>query len=386
MASVNRLHCYTQGFTELGIETRVIIPEATIPYKQKDTTLNKEHEGFYKKTYFKYMSGTTIRNKNKWKRPFLDIISRFKTIHYILKETDNKTVLYVWGGGIIWCFLMQLCGHLKKAKVYTELNELPYGTGKETTKTRLFRKLTLTYIFPHYDGFIVISEALKRLVELHNKKKNCTLKVPILVDTNINNVIIHHRNYNKPFIFHSGTLCEQKDGIVKMITAFAIAKQKISDLEFYLTGNLEKTNDAEAIKATIEKYGIKDSVHFMGYIDKETLISYQKSCALMIIYKYDTLQNKYCFSTKLGEYLSFAKPVILTNIGEATYYMKNGINSYIADWRDIQTVAQYIVEIISKPALAEKIGLEGQKTCMREFNYKTHAQRMVNYFETKIES
>lgn len=384
MASVNRLHCYTQGFTELGVETRVIIPEATIPYKEKYSTLNKECEGIYKNTYFKYMSGTTIRDKNKWKRPILDIISRVKTICYILKEIDKDTVLYIWGGGVIWTPIMLLCGYIKKSNVYTELNELPYGTGKENKKSRLLRKIMLKYIFPHYDGFIVISEELKRLVEFYNNKKNCTLKVPILVNTEIDYENIPLLKKSVPFIFHSGTLSEQKDGIVKMLTAFAIAKQKIENLEFYLTGKLEDSNDSEIIIETIKKYKIENSVHFLGYINKETLLSYQKSCTLMIIYKYDTLQNKYCFSTKLGEYLAFAKPVIITNVGEATYYMKDKENAFIADWRDIKSVANYIINIVLQPSLGKNIGLAGQITCKRKFNYLVHARRMINFFVQKI--
>lgn len=384
MASTNRVHCYTKGFTELGIKTELIIPEATIPYKDKEVTQNKIAEGFYHKTYFRYMSGTTIINKNKWKRPFLDLISRIKTICYILKKTDQKTVLYIWGGGILWSSIMILCGHIKNAKIYTELNELPYGTTKESNKTRLFRYIMLNFIFPHYDGFIVISEALKKLAELYNKKTNCTLKVPILVNTNIARDI-QCIPIKTPFIFHSGTLSEQKDGIVKMLIAFSIAKKEIKDLKFYFTGVLDKSKDAQIIQETINKYKLKDDVKFLGYLDEKTLRSYQKSCNLMIIYKYDTLQNKYCFSTKLGEYLAFEKPVILTNIGEAMYYMKNEENAFIAKWEDTNAIANYIITIIKSPELANKIGKNGLKTCEKEFNYFFHAKRMINFFRQKID-
>ena len=106
MASVNRLHCYTQGYTELGVETRVIIHDATIPYCEKETTQNIEAEGNFNGTYFKYMSDTPLRDKHKWKRPFLDARSRMKTIQYLLKECDRKTVLYTCGGSIVWYLIM----------------------------------------------------------------------------------------------------------------------------------------------------------------------------------------------------------------------------------------------------------------------------------------
>lgn len=384
MASVNRVHSYTQGFTKLGIETRVIIPEATIPFSEKDTTRNNKDEGFYNGVYFKYMSGTTIRHKNKLKRLIQDITSRIKTINYLLKESDNKTIIYVWGGGIIWCPMVILCGHYKKAMICTELNELPYGTGKENFRTRICRKIMLSLIFPKFDGFIAISESLKQLIELYNKKKNATLKVPILVDTNINNINVPLISHNHPFIFHSGTLSEQKDGIVKMLTAFALARNEVKDLEFYLTGDPEKSRDSKRIQETLVKYNIERYVHFLGYISNEQLRSYQKSCNLMIIYKYDTLQNKYCFSTKLGEYLAFEKPVIHTNIGEAQNYIKDKINAFVVDWKDTKGIADQIVQIIKNPSLAKEVGLKGKETCEKEFNYLIHAQRMINFFKQKI--
>ena len=104
----------------------------------------------------------------------------------------------------------------------------------------------------------------------------------------------------------------------------------------------------------------------------------------MIIYKYDTLQNKYCFSTKLGEYLTFAKPIILTNIGEATYYMKDRENAFIIDWEDTKKIADCIIEIINNPQLATKIGIAGRETCRKEFNYLIHAKKMIEFYKQKM--
>ena len=160
--------------------------------------------------------------------------------------------------------------HGKKVKFVRDLCELPYGTSKETNSKVKWRNYTLTRQFPKCDGFIAISDSL--------------------VDI--------------PYIFHSGTLTEQKDGILGMIEAFGMALQKLSmPIMFISTGNKESSPHREAINELIEKYHLEKKLVFTGYLSETELKEYLSKASLVIINKYETQQNKYCFSTKLAEYM-----------------------------------------------------------------------------------
>lgn len=63
---------------------------------------------------------------------------------------------------------------------------------------------------------------------------------------------------------------------------------------------------------------------FTGYLSHEDLKDYLSKASMVIINKYRNQQNEHCFSTKLGEYLAAAKPVIITNVGEAMNWLENG--------------------------------------------------------------
>ena len=117
------------------------------------------------------------------------------------------------------------------------------------------------------------------------------------------------------------------------------------NIKFISTGYLEKSPDKEKIYRIIDKYNLKDSVKFMGYLDNETLRRYQKYCLAVIINKYPTLQNKYCFATKTGEYLAFARPIIITNVGEAMNFLKNDESAYIIEPNDPALIAEKIIHI-----------------------------------------
>ena len=102
---------------------------------------------------------------------------------------------------------------------------------------------------------------------------------------------------------------------------------------------------------------------------------------LTIINKYDTLQNKYCFSTKLGEYLSFARPVITTTVGEANNYLKDGINAYIVEPNRPDLIADKIVFIIEHPEEAQKVGEAGHELVLKDFDCVYQAKRIIDTLE-----
>lgn len=103
------------------------------------------------------------------------------------------------------------------------------------------------------------------------------------------------------------------------------------------------------------------------------------SYVLMVIYnKYDTQQNRYCFSTKLSEYLSFSRPVITTTIGEANNYLKDGVNALIVEPHKPELIADKIVYAFSHPEEAEKMGKEGYKLTKKEFNCVYQAKRIID--------
>lgn len=376
-ATTARVINYCRGLIEGGISCEVIIPLAVERFEDKK--LNEIPQGIYKGIPYRYISGSVKRNRNLIYRQLKDRIDYIKTLMYIRKKVTNKDIVIVYEGGCLWFKLLTKVIHLVGAKAIMELNELPYGTGIETETAIAARKKMLTKVFPKFDAFITISEALSNLVRQY-APTSYILKVPIIVDENISNNVVGNI-VNRPYIFHSGSLFEQKDGIIGMLEAFALANKQLGyKLDFILTGDSKKSRDYQSIKETIENYKIKQYIHFTGYLSYDELYRYQSNSLLMIINKYDTQQNKYCFSTKLGEYLSFSKPIIITNIGEAMSYL-NETNSYIVEPNNPQLIADKIVQIYNNPIESKRKGMNGRHLTETIFNYKYQANRMILFFE-----
>lgn len=379
-ASTARVRSYAKGFTDNGITCNVIIPISMESYKEK--AINTQSQGYYENTFYKYMSGSPKRSKNILVRQISDLFGYIKTLLYIKKNITKEDIVIIYEGGILWQKLCIKATHLTGAKAIMELNELPYGTGEETNRNQQLRNKTLQEVFPKYDGFLAISETLADLAKRYNKKA-LTIKVPILINNNRTTTPTLQNN-KVDFIFHSGTLTEQKDGILGMIEAFGIAIKKIkTPLNFYLTGSIEKSPVATQIQELIYKYELKNKIFFTGYLNEEELRRYQEGCSLVIINKYNTQQNRYCFSTKLGEYLALKKPVIITNIGEAMNYL-NETNAYIVEPGDPQLIANNIISIINNKEKSKRIAENAYQLTLKEFNSTYQTKRIISYFTKSL--
>jgi len=379
MASTARVHAYGMGLKNQGQEVHVLLPISLEPHGCKQKNIHKE--GFDENgVHYKYMSGSSLRGNNIIKRQINDQYGYFHTLLYLLKHLRKDDQIIIYEGGWFWQLMCIIAVHLKGAKVAMELNELPYVFGQQTNKTIAKRQRMLKHVFPRYDQFIVISNTLQQLAHQYAPKSK-VIKVPIIVE-DITDIVAKDKSpFDKPYILHTGTLNQSKDGILGLIEAFGKACQQTNiPLHYLFTGYLEKSPQRDYIKKLLVKYHIEDRVKFLGYLDESELRQYQQHCSLCIINKYKTLQNKYCFSTKLGEYLAFARPVIMTSVGEAMNYLKNGEYAYLVEPNDTDSMANKILHILNHPDEAARIGNAGRELAMNVFYCDIQAKRLVSFF------
>ncbi len=151
---------------------------------------------------------------------------------------------------------------------------------------------------------------------------------------------------------------------------------------FVATGNLDSSPHKEAIISLIKEYQLADRFQLTGYISDNELKDYLSKATAVIINKKPTQQNIYCFSTKLGEYLAAGKPVIMTNVGEATNWLSNNKSAYIVEKENNEALTDAIVRVFSEPVEARGIGQEGKRVCQNSFDYRVWGKPMVSFFES----
>ena len=303
---------------------------------------------------------------------------------------SNSAVL-IFGFGWISTLAIILASKLRSKTVAIELNEKPYSLSGSRKDIFLryfnpFHEFCLKKIvYPLPDGFIVISDILFDYISKYKKKNSIVCKVPILVDFDYYQKRVGKLDCFMPFMLHSATLNDHKDGIINVFRAFAkIVSELGMDLHFYLTckNGLPKTKNL--INEIVSDHKLENYVHFLGDLDEEALLAYQQDCSFVVVNKVYSEQNRYNFATKLGEYLALGKPVITSQVGEVANYLKNNISCIYADPYDVNDIAASILKILTDPAFGKEIGEKGKEIAKREFDF--HAQsKNINQFFADLE-
>lgn len=383
MAAVNRIKCYAKAITEQGVECEVLIFTRTEKYGKAPRNMSGKgvsDEGIP----FCYIGGTPLRGENVFIRQINDRLDKWNTLRILKRNLCPGDVVFMYFEDVNFSLRLIKVAHSKGAVAVRDLCELPYGTGKETATAVQRRRKTLEKQLPLLDGIIPISDALLHLAQKYANKHCLFLKVPIMVDYEKYALEDKSSEAEIPYIFHSGTLYEQKDGILGMIIAIGQAVANSSKpFMFISTGTLEGSPHEEKIRSLIDRYNLKDKILFTGYLSIEELRDYLSKASLVIINKYRTQQNLYCFSTKLGEYLAAEKPVIITNVGEAMNWLDNQ-TAYIVEPNDIENLSEKIVYALQHENESLEKARRGNDLCKKYFDYRTWGEPIYAFMNNII--
>lgn len=384
MASTKRITCLSKAIISQGISCKVLIYTRTEVYGKKPKNTN--NKGVFEDIPFQYMGETPLRGKNSIIRQFHDITDKIRLLFFFLNYLKkNDIVISCVGQDAKYIHFLIKVIHYRKAKFVREICELPYGTGKESNYTIKMRNYVLEKIISKCDGIISISDTLSSLCATYKTKECPIIKVPILVDYKQYYLEDHSSEVEVPYIFHSGTLYDQKDGILGMLKAFGKATQKLDkNIHFISTGTPNKSPHYHDIKRIIKDYQLEDKVTFTGYLSNEQLKDFLSKASLTIINKYPNQQNTYCFSTKLGEYLAAGKPVIITKVGEAMNWLKDGVNAFIIEPNNTDILATTIINAFNNSERRKRIALNGQIVCKNSFDYRCYCEVIHHFLNAQL--
>lgn len=382
VASVARLKCYIKAIQKAGIDCEMDVFERR-PSQVRDIfskEIRKNQEGisyWYAGGRLYGSSNIIVRQYNGWK-------DRARMIRHLRENIKEGDVVLVYFSDVSFTKQVIKTVHQKGGFIVKELNELP-GKGKQTPRAERLKSETEKKVMPLFDGIICISENLLAYAQRYAHEKCVLTKIPILVDFNEYNLEDRQNEAEIKYIFHAGSLYEQKDGILGMIEAFGNARKRLPiPINYVITGNPNNSPHKEEIEKLIKDKEIEDAVIFTGYLTNEELRNYLSKSSCVIINKYKTLQNDYCFSTKLGEYMAAGKPIVITKVGEATNWLKDGETVFFVEPHKIEELSDAIVRVFSNNEESKALGRRGKMFCKKNFNCWEYSDKIVGFLNNIV--
>ena len=360
-APTNHALSFLKGFSELGIKAQwvFLLPDAKLSrWKQP-----------FKNISVRYLWNSHI-SYNRYFRHIYKHITYSLFYFFTLKKGD--IILLLGASNYLHGLIKR-----KGISVYHERTEHPLAVNWTSNN----------YIKKHYysdcalaDGNFVISAALKEFFVSVGVPNDKVHVINMVVDANRFSKIKKDIAV-EPYIAYCGNASNLKDGVDDLIKAFALVAKCKPDIKLYIIGQApaKESNNYDLV----EKLGIKDRIVFTGVVSADDMPQILTNAQMQALCRPDSLQNKYGFPTKLGEYLLTGNPVVITRVGDIPLFLEHKKTALISECGDIEAFAENIIWVIEHPDEAREIGLQGKKVAEQHFNYLIETKKMVNIMFNK---
>ncbi len=132
-----------------------------------------------------------------------------------------------------------------------------------------------------------------------------------------------------------------------------------------------------------EKFSNKpfaDKVVFTGYVDHEAIPDYLAAMDIVLA-PYPALTFFYFSPLKLFEYMSAAKAVVASRVGQIAEIVEDGVDGLLFDPGDYDQFVEKSAQLIEDGALRQDMGEKARAKMVQQYSWKQNAEKAVALVE-----
>lgn len=372
-AATNRVYTYAKGFLKNGIDPKVIC------FRSDYLDIhNGESEGIIYYHPFRQ----SIRNPDFVIRRLHNLMKYLNTLRLLkkIKSESDIGLILVYTIRINTQLFAFLLSRLFGTKLVIERSEHPFKAYRSRVSEIVFGRFRVLFELMFTDYIFCISDFLIAFYRSRGAREKTLLKVPSTVDSSrfINPVM---RKIEGRYICYSGSLTGPKDGVDVLIKSFSLIASEFSDIMLVLVGKADTLEDELLFRSLVTEMGITDRVVFTGKVSRVDIPSYVCNAEALVLARPDSIVADAGFPSKVSEYLSAGRPVIVTRVGEIPVYLSDNCSAFLADPGDIESFAGKLRFVLKEKELAKEVGLKGQEVALRVFDYHIQVKRIIEFLE-----
>lgn len=255
-------------------------------------------------------------------------------------------------------------------RCYPCLGFIHRGEGKLPVKFASLSKLVAEQnINKKLTGFVVASDYMKAHLIKHGFEPDKIKVIPLYSWKESESLPIKDGNY----LLFAGQILTGK-GIDTLLEAMS---KMVSDIPLIIAGSGKQM---EEYKELCKSANLEDRVRFIGHVDQERLKALYSNCTCVVM----PSRVPETFGLSGLEAMSWSKPVIATDVGGISQWLKQGENGYLVPSNDGLYLAGTIDKLLSNRKMAKTMGKTGYKMYMENFNAAKHLDSLQNYFKKII--
>ena len=374
-----RVHALARGLKYAGAEVRVLVTTAVESMKNP---LNREIKGVYKGIPFEYTAGQTTRASSFWFRRLIQIRSIYKIIRIIrgFKKRELDAVLFFSVSSVVLPFVVGPICKQRGAVLLYDGCEYPFIYQNNTIPRKLFKYFYINFVYKIYDGIFSISSYLEGAFGKWIKAKAKIIKIPILIDLDDFRICDEaSSNVFPPKIVYAGNL-DHRDEIGMLIRTYAAIVSQYHNIKLQIIGDSTDDNIAD-YRNEIRMLNLGNNVEFTGMLGRNEIIRQLANASILVLFRSRGIFSMAGFPTKLGEYLVTGKPVIITDNGDISIFLKSNFNAFLVPPDDNEKILNCLKYVLDNPVEARKVGEQGRKTAIKYFDCRLHGHRLLKFIE-----
>lgn len=314
------------------------------------------------------------RNTGRLATAILYILSvLYEPIKIILLNKKHKIdVVHVYSGHYIDFLLYRIISRVIGAKVIYQYVEYRTAFKPRGLYHKINSRLCDRYGMRLFDGVLPISNYLEEKAK-EAAPKVPTLKIPPICDfglfKNNNKTITQERPY---LLFcASADYLEVIEFVVDSYLESSISSNK--DLVLILSGNRERI---EHLRKEWKDCKILTQLPY------DELIAYFKHAYALFIPLRPQISDIARFPNKVCEYLASEGVIITTDVGEMSYYFKDGENAVVAKDYSIGSMLKCLNKLQNGEYDYENIRIKGYETGKQLFDMESYAIKLQTFIRS----
>jgi len=372
MAATNRILSYAKGLIEYKQNVTVLSFKPSI---NEDLPV----DGIYNDVKYSVLTRIPKISNHKILNIYHFAIGLLYSMKFFRRSTSSKRLLILVSNKPFLMFYFYFISKLFNYKFLQEKSEFPFVLNRKSFLGKGYAVLYTNLFYKLFDGFIVMTKPLYEYFSNKKRKNAKLLLLPMTVETDR----FKHGDqvYDFEYIAYCGYMGNNKDGVDNLITSFALIANKFPELKLVLIGDGPQ-NEIQRFRRIVNDKRIDRKVIFTGRVNREDMPNYLCNAKVLALARPLGLQSTGGFPTKLGEYLSTGKPVVVTSVGDIPEYLENNRNAFLCEPDNPILFAECIEKVLNNYSNALKVGIEGRNTALECFNYKKQSYKLLVYLNS----
>lgn len=177
-----------------------------------------------------------------------------------------------------------------------------------------------------------------------------------------------------PIVLFASRLIREK-GIEEFVEAARLLKRRQVKAVFQVAGSPDPGNHSSVTESTLQSWQAEGLVDLLGHIDEMDDLIAQSSLVVLPSYREGTPRI-------LLEAAAMGKAIVATDVPGCREAVVHGENGLLVPVRDARALADAIETLLKDPALRAKMGEDGRRKMVQEFDCDDVARRTGQVYAT----